>query len=141
MKIKKSVIKPISTIKVFGINTIPVKKFKYTKEETLFAMRSAMRLRSRAAKKWNCKVSEISLSLCLKESYRRIVDEKLTMSGILTKENKKIVKKFVEKEFGFHNIDTLIRKKNIHEIVPNGIMQNVLLNFAKLEMKTRMMEV
>ena len=78
--------------------------------------------------------------IALKESYRRIAEEKLTGFGILTKENKQIVKKFVEKEFKFNNIDTLIRKTRL-KIEPKTPIQNILLNFAKLEMKTRMMEV
>lgn len=141
MKIKKSIItKDNSKVySIFGFKTMPVSSFKFTRNETKLAMRSAMRLRKRASKKWNCSFNEISMAHCLKEAYRRIAEEKLTGFGILTKENKQIVKKFVEKEFKFNNIDTLIRKTRL-KIEPKTPIQNILLNFAKLEMKTRMME-
>lgn len=139
MKIKKSVIKPAITTTAFGVTFSTPKKFKYTKEETQFAMRSAMRLRSRAAKKWNCKTSEISLSLCLKEAYRRVAEEKLVTAGILSKVNKHKVKDLVKKEFGYNNIDTFVRKENVETFVPSNLYQNIILNIAKLEMKTRSM--
>jgi hypothetical protein len=137
MKIKKSVIKPIKSVQVSNINFISASKFKFTKNETQLAMRSAMRIRKRASKKFNCKFNEISMSLCLKEAYRRIAQEKLDKSNILSKSNKHALKDFVQKEFGYNNIDTFIRKENVNKFVPKNVQQNIILNIAKLEMMTR----
>lgn len=137
MKIKKSIIKSIKPVCVNNINYISASKVKFTKDETKLAMRSAMRLRKRASRKFNCSFNDVSMSLCLKEAYRRILNDKLTMSGILSKKNKQNVKHLVKREFGYNNVDTLIRKENIYNFVPKNIEQNIVLNIAKLEMKTR----
>lgn len=137
MKIKKDQIQAIKTYSINNINL--AKKFKFTKNETILAAKMAMRIRKRASKKWNCSFNEISLSMCMKEAYRRISIDKLNMSGILTKENKHSIKNYVFEEYGFNNVDSFIREKqkNIYSMIPSNVKQQIILNIAKMEMKTR----
>ena len=135
MKITRKVITPIKTAKILGMNTAT--KVKFTKNETLYSMKSAMRIRKRAAKKYNISFNNVSLSCCLKEAYRRILEEKLYQSNIISGSNKEIAKKFVKREFGYGSIDALIKHNDIEQMQPIGFLQSAILNIAKLDNKRR----
>ena len=136
-KIQKNVIKPITVTEICGIKTASPSKFKFTPEECKFAFKSAMRIRSRSAKRFGMGVNSISMKLCLNEAYRRIKQEKLIMSGILSNDNKKVLKDRVKSEFGHNNINTMVRDTDITKIVPKDLLQMAILNVAKFELSVR----
>ena len=58
---------------------------KFTREDTKNAMRIAMKLKSKYAKKLKCNFNEISLSICLKEAYKTILKMKQKVVNVIKK--------------------------------------------------------
>jgi hypothetical protein len=140
-KIQKNIVEIINGNKVTlsDFNTIKFvsfNRFKFTKEETKLAMKMAMRIRKRASKRLYCNFRDVDLSLCLKEAYRRIASDKLNPT-VLSKENKKALKKIIQKEFNFDNLNSFCRNVDIYSIKPQNTDQNIILDIARLEMITR----
>ena len=140
-KIQKNIVEVINGNKVTlsDFNTIrflPFNRFKFTKEETKLAMKMATRIRKRASKRLDCNFRDVDLSLCLKEAYRRIANDKLNPT-VLSKENKRALKKIIQKEFNFDNLNSLCRNVNIYGVKPQNTDQNIILDIARLEMITR----
>lgn len=123
--INASVIKTIETVKFNNVVTAATNIFKFTKEETYYAMKLSARIRKFAAQRMNCKYHDVSNKECLAEAYKRIKKQKLIKSGILTKDNRLAIEIDTKKEFGtcFQVIVDDIKKYTLTR-TPNEIVKS-----------------
>lgn len=137
--IDASVIKTIETVKFNNVVTAATNTFKFTKEETYYAMKLSARIRKLAAQRMNCKYHDVSNKECLAEAYKRIKKQKMIKSGILTKDNRLAIERDTKKEFGicFQTIVDDVKKytstRTPNEIVKSKtFFRTTLMNTALL---------
>jgi len=124
----------IKTTETFNIKiATPKQNIKFSKIDTRNAMKIAMKIRKKASIKLKCAFNSVSLSLCLKKAYKKVLKMKLKVCGIFTRKNISKINLQIKKQFGYENIRKFVLNEDVINLKPNNFMQSIVLNVAQLE--------